>query len=274
MFVRVLFECLDFLEMEQKYKEAIALEFKQAIDTTVETLVNRSKRKREVMDPFRHAVLSHEGMFWARFEKTFQTHFNKERLANISKYVALAYGADHARTDKSTIVKLSKGEIQNVARHFSLLTSKSLKRRPEWDKDLNSVQAYKPQRDVEVSVVSDIWFEKEGKQHFIRLIPGKPTQQQAIYAKADMLHLSLANPDYKTYVGLYYNPFGENKKAYRHQPPREVFDMKNDEPVLIGEEYWTRLGDEDTMNRIVEIAAEVSEKEKPRLTEIASKLKY
>jgi hypothetical protein len=260
--------------MEQKFKEAIALEFKQAIDETVETLVNRSQRKREVMDPFRHAVLSNEGMFWARFEKTFQTHFDKKRLANISKYVALAFGATNARTEKSTIIKLSKGEIQNVARHFSLLTSKGLKRRPEWTKDLNSVQAYKPERDVEVSVVSDLWYEKDGRQHFIRLIPGKPTQQQAIYAKADMLHLKLADPECHTYVGLYYNPFGENKKAYRHQPPREVFDMKNDEPVLIGKEYWTTLGDENTMEKIIGIAREVSEKERERLTEIASKLRY
>ncbi|MTI32269.1 TdeIII family type II restriction endonuclease [Xanthovirga aplysinae] len=260
--------------MERKYKEAIALEFKACIDKTVENLLLKSKRKRETMDPFAEALLSEETLFWGRFEKEFRLCFDIESIGKISKYLALANGASIARTNKSTIVNLSKGEINNVSRHFSLLANQGLRRAPQWEKDLNSVQAFQPVRDIEVSIISDLWFKKNKKETFIRLYGGKPSKEEAIYAKADMLHLKLARPESETFVALYFNPFGEDQKNYRHKPPGEILDMKNDEPVLIGKDYWEKVGGKGAFETVVEIAQEVGKEARSQLSQYASQLKY
>jgi len=260
--------------MEIKYKEAIALELKACIDKTVNNLLLKSNRKRETIDPFAEAILSEQTLFWGRFEKEFRLCFGMDPIGKISKYLALANGASIARTNKSTIITLSKGELNNVSRHFSLLASQGLRRTPQWEKDLNSVQVYQAVRDIEISIVSDLWYKKNNKETFIRLFGGKPTKEEAIYAKADMLHLKLARPESQTYVALYFNPFGEEQINYRHRPPSEILDMKNDGPVLIGKDYWELVGGKGALETVLEIAQEVGKEARTQLSQYASQMKY
>ena len=72
-----------------------------------------------------------------------------------------------------------------------------------------------------------------------------------------MLKLTVFNPNFKTYFALPYNPFGESRKDYIHNPPSKIFDMVNDEVVLIGKEYWDFIGEDGTYEQLLKIADRV-----------------
>lgn len=71
------------------------------------------------------------------------------------------------------------------------------------------------------------------------------------------------------YYGLYYNPYGEIKTEYNWTPPNKVFDMQNDECVLIGEEYWETLGGEGFYGELLTVAQRAGS----RFAETLSKLR-
>ena len=58
----------------------------------------------------------------------------------------------------------------------------------------------------------------------------------------------------------------KRKNDYRHNPSFTIFDMVNDEVVLIGREYWEMLGGRGTYKELLQIADEVG-------IELKSKLK-
>ena len=53
------------------------------------------------------------------------------------------------------------------------------------------------------------------------------------------------------YYALPYNPYGE-KKDYAWAFPMRWFDMRNDESVLIGNEFWDLIGGEGTYSAFIE----------------------
>ncbi len=44
------------------------------------------------------------------------------------------------------------------------------------------------------------------------------------------------------YYALPYNPYGKNKEDYAWNIPARWFDMKKDPVVLIGTEFWEKIG--------------------------------
>ena len=101
--------------------------------------------------------------------------------------------------------------------------------------------------DTEVRrVITDLWLKKDGVETFISIKTVKPNLDQTEIAKKDLLLLKAHNPDYRTYFGLFYNPGGPNRSDYNWTMPFKIFDMHNDDCVLIGKDYWNTLGDSDS----------------------------
>ena len=85
-----------------------------------------------------------------------------------------------------------------------------------------------------------------------------------------MLKLKSSDANFQTYFALPYNPFGINKEDYNHHPPFKIFDMINDEVVLIGKDYWDLLGGRGTYEKILEIAGEIGQQTKKELKKFLS----
>ncbi|BDR82455.1 hypothetical protein N072000002_p10140 (plasmid) [Clostridium tetani] len=66
----------------------------------------------------------------------------------------------------------------------------------------------------------------------------------------------------KTYFALPFNPAGEGNDYRRaHSIPYRIFDMDNDESVLIGAELWNKIGEnKNTYSELLELFNEVGEK--------------
>ena len=116
-------------------------------------------------------------------------------------------------------------------------------------------------------VISDLWI-KKGKTKFISIKTVKPNIDQVEKAKRDMLLLKAHDASFETYLGLYYNPGGPRKIDYNWFLPSKIFDMKKDECVLIGEEYWEMVGGKGTYRTLLAIFAEVGEMTRKKLASI------
>jgi hypothetical protein len=83
-----------------------------------------------------------------------------------------------------------------------------------------------------------------------------------------MLLLKAHDDKYQTYFGLYYNPGGPNREDYNWSVPSKIFDMLNDDCVLIGQEYWDFVGGKGTYASLLDVFGEVGEETREQLAKI------
>lgn len=245
--------------MIPEYEKLIRDEFVSCTTKTLGRIDARAKAAEANNNPFQEYLLPQEAIFWSRFERSYSTSFGQRLVETVSKYVALAYGAEAAETQHSVRFLLSAEERQNIARHLEQLRGNTLGRQREWAADLNDIVVENPERDIDVHVNFDLWFRKAGTDNYISIKTVKPNIDQTEKAKSDLMHTKLAFPQANVFYGLYYNPYGPNRAHYAHNPPFKIFDMINDECVLIGKDYWDTVGQAGAYEKVLSIAESASE---------------
>jgi len=236
--------------MNKQYRDIIAKEFRDCVLNTIRRLDNTETNR-----PFHTALLSDEALFWSRFERSFSTSFGQRVIEEISKVCAIAGGATDACRQKETVVRLDKAVDASITTHIQTLRSASKHR---WGETVSEMtHMYLTGEFVEHRIISDLWWYKDGINHYMSIKTVKPNIDQTAAAKQDLLRLTLADPMCKAYFGLYYNPYGEERRTYAHNPPMGIFDFHTDEAVLIGKDYWDTLGGSGCYETVLEIAKEV-----------------
>ena len=66
------------------------------------------------------------------------------------------------------------------------------------------------------------------------------------------------------FYALPYNPFGR-REDYDWSFPARWFDMKNDEVVLIGDEFWEKIGGTGTYRVFIDAIKEIGEAYRERI---------
>ncbi|VAW95021.1 hypothetical protein MNBD_GAMMA21-1603 [hydrothermal vent metagenome] len=249
--------------MNNQYKDLIRAEFKICVENTIERL-----KKNPTHRPFHEALLSPEVLLWSRFERSFSTSFGQRAIERISKYVAMAYGAEAAETQRETQCSLSHYQLTAIEEHVSSLRQNTLGRAPNWVQDLNGLLEIIGESDSNMRVISDLWFKKNDIEIFISIKTVKPNIDQTAEAKRDLLKLKLFKPNAMVYFGLYYNPYGETKETYNWTPPMGIFNFKKDNVVLIGREYWETVGGDGAYEIILELAKEVGKETRGMIRDI------
>jgi len=245
--------------MDSSYRQKIANEFRNCVLNAINRLDNAGTNR-----PFHAALLSDEALFWSRFERSFSTSFGQRVIEEISLLVALAGGAAKALRQKHTNIQIDSGVDAAITAHINALRSGNTAN--SWNETVKEIaNAYRTGEFVTHLVISDLWWLKDGINHYMSIKTVKPNIDQTAVAKQDLLRLKLSDSDCKVYFGLYYNPFGEDRTAYAHNPPMRIFNFHSDPVVLIGRDYWDTLGGEGTYNTILEIAREVGVETKARL---------
>lgn len=92
-----------------------------------------------------------------------------------------------------------------------------------------------------IRIISDLWWQKDGINNYISLKTVKPNIDQTAVAKEDCP----------------YNPYGENKSEYAHNPPMGIFDFHHDSVVLIGKDMWDTIGVAGCYEELIDIARAV-----------------
>lgn len=239
--------------MDTNYRAQIANEFRNCVNNTILRVNNNTPTYR----PFHTALLSEDAIFWSSFERSFSTSFGQRVIEEIARLVALAYGANLASRQVETIITIDVAHDDAIREHIQALREHRL-RNYSWNACYPQIQATEPSGTTKrIRVISDLWWRKDGVDNYISLKTVKPNIDQTAVAKEDCLHLKIADPTCNAYFGLPYNPYGENKTDYAHNPPMGIFDFHTDPVVLIGKEMWDTIGGAGCYEELLEIAREV-----------------
>lgn len=247
--------------MKDADAKLIAEEFRNCIAYTVRRIAGEDTHR-----PFHAALLSEDSLFWSRFERSFSTSFGQRAIEQISRIVVEANGADRAQNQKQTLTSLSFAQFSAIDAHISKLRTGQLGRAACWVEDLREVAGSRVAETRDESrVISDLWWVKDGINHYLSIKTVKPNIDQTAEAKRDLLKLKLHDPQANVYFGLYYNPYGERREDYAWTPPKRIFDFVRDDVVLIGRDYWDTLGGPGTYDALLEIARHVGEETRPMI---------
>ncbi len=250
--------------MTDEYRRKIAKEFNDCVDKTITRITSGTRTYR----PFHSALLSEDVLFWSAFERSFSTSFGQRVIEEIAKLVALANGASNAERQKETNIVLDVAYENAIREHMLRIRSKN-KGNYDWNSSLSEIKAVLPSGTTEqVRIISDLWWKKDGVDNFCSLKTVKPNIDQTAVAKEDCFRLSLAMPECHTYFGLPYNPYGENKTDYAHNPPMGIFDFRHDSVVLIGKELWDTIGGAGCYEELLDIATEVGKETREKIKKL------
>lgn len=247
--------------MREGHERFIENEFRQCVERTIGRLVTQDTHR-----PFHAALLSEQALFWSRFERSFSTSFGQRVIEQVSREAALSGGAQDVQTQRETVVRLSGARLAAIEDHIAKLRGGGTAATPDWQDviaELTRVTAR--DQSQEVRVISDLWWQRDGIDHYMSIKTVKPNIDQTAEAKRDLLKLTLADPKAKVYFGLYYNPYGENRADYAWSPPQRIFNTVTDSAVLIGKDYWDTLGGAGFYEELLAVAERVGKQTRKQI---------
>lgn len=232
----------------------------EAILAEVRSMMDRVMNRVLVTDPFvvethhatkpLYAALVPDEIFkGSHFERRFVTPFGLiwEKLAVAA---ATVYHGRCMRgyTVRGTIGDISLRRIQEILNKLEHPV-KSERIKPDWTRELAYIKAGRGD-PIPVTVVCDIYIPSlvTGENYAFELKGPLPNSDQTRVSKEKMFKLLAMNelPVKAAYYALPYNPYGGSRDSYAWPFPARWFDMRQDECVLIGEDFWNKIGGEGT----------------------------
>jgi hypothetical protein len=254
-------------------------EMKAAIQAVITTMMDRVMDNVLLKDPFikeehrtkrpLYAALVPDEIFkGSHFERRFVTPFGRawELLAVTAAEKGLGYGvAGH------TITGTVKGErlrrITEVLNKLEHAEEGKKKAKPDWRSELAYVLAGGGE-PIPVTVVCDVYAkdEKRNRRYAFELKAPLPNSDQTKVSKEKILKLYSMEPLQVdgAYYALPYNPYGL-KKDYAWSFPSRWFNMKEDEVVLIGDEFWEKVGGMGTYQSLIDAVNEIGKGYRDRI---------
>lgn len=231
-----------------------------AIRGVVTDLMDRVMNKVTVVDPFikedhrlrrpLYAALVPDEIFkGSHFERRFVTPFGGvwEKLAVV---VAREFHGhcEMGHRITGTVGKESLRRIQETLARLEHPEKGASRTKPDWVAEMKYIRAGGGQ-PIPVDVVCDIYIESKetGLRYAFEMKGPLPNSDQTKVSKEKMFKLMAMSPtsvDHAFYA-LPYNPYGK-KEDYAWGFPARWFDMRKDESVLIGGEFWDLIGGEGT----------------------------
>jgi hypothetical protein len=253
---------------------------KDAIQTVIREMMERVMHKVLVEDPFikeehhttkpLYAALVPDEIFkGSHFERRFVTPFGSawERLA----VVAATFGVGRAVLGQAITGKVNKERLRRIQQVLDVLEhpEKGKERaRPNWNTELAFVLDGKSNETLPVTVVCDVYAESKNgeKRYAFELKAPLPNSDQTKVSKEKLLKLHSMEPIQieEAYYALPYNPYGR-REDYAWSFPARWFNMREDPVVLIGNEFWEKIGGLGTYQAFIDAVNEIGPGYKERI---------
>ena len=250
-----------------------------AIQEVIQEMMDRVMNKVLVEDPFieeEHrakrplysALVPDEIFKGAHFERRFVTPFGKvwERLAKVAAGEGLGFGA-LGRTIRGNVRNERLRRIQETLDRLEHPGAGQERVRPDWKREL----AYILEGEGELlptTVICDVYAEDRinGLRYAFELKAPLPNSDQTKVSKEKLLKLHSMEPPQidEAYYALPYNPFGR-REDYNWSFPARWFNMKEDPSVLIGDEFWDKVGGVGTYNSFIGAVNEIGPRYRNRI---------
>jgi hypothetical protein len=196
------------------------------------------------------------GLAEVRFsERSFSTR-SGSWFQQIAKIVATQF---HAEVHLNFLVE---GRIQAAAAaHIEQITEAmdhgAPRRKPARTEDINEVLTVQSPGGADKSVRSDLFVLRHDRSEmYFEMKTPDPNKGQCKKMKQDILlimALRKGTPA-EAYAAAAYNPYGDDK-PYRNNFVKQFLEIGRD--ILIGRDFWTIVGDQDTYAELLEISGEV-----------------
>lgn len=255
------------------------LAMKEAIQTVIRELMDRVMERVLYTDPFipeKHwakkplyaALVPDEIFKGSHFERRFVTPFGHvwEKLA----IVAAEHSAGHAEKQVELVGTIKAERLRRInetlnALEHSVRGKKTQK--PDWNSELTYIMQGAGE-EIPVKIVADVYVEdqKSGKKWAFELKAPLPNSDQTKVSKEKLLKIyAMTEPQVDgAYFALPYNPYGD-RKDYAWSFPQRWFDMKQDSVVLIGRDFWQKIGGSGTYQAFIDAVNEISDEYKDKI---------
>jgi len=256
------------------------VEMKHAIQQVIQALMDKVINSVLVDNPFLaeehkaskplYAALVPDEIFkGSHFERRFVTRFGHvwEQLALVAAENGLGVGKQGHEIE-GTIKQERLRRINETLNALEHSTSARVKQKPDWDTELEYIlQGGGP--EVPAKVVCDIYAEntRTGERFAFELKGPLPNSDQTKASKEKILKLhAMTVPAVDgAYYALPYNPYGTKRESYNWSFPGRWFNMRQDAAVLIGTEFWTKIGGLGTYQAFIDAVNEIAGEYKERI---------
>lgn len=255
------------------------LGMKAAIQAVIKEMMDKVMNRVLVEDPFikekfradkpLYAALIPEEIFkGSHFERRFVTPFGSawESLAVTAANFGLGYGVkSHSIYGNIREERLNRiTQVLNALEHPKKGKDKV---KPDWDTELEYILEGKGE-DIPVQVICDV-FAKDTSNNItfaFELKAPLPNSDQTKVSKEKILKLYCMEPKQvdEAYFALPYNPYGK-KENYNWSFPKRWFNMLEDKVVLIGDEFWEKIGGLGTYQAFITAVNEIGIEYKERI---------
>jgi len=263
--------------MPMSNKDDFKVKIQEVIQTLMERVMNKvlyedpfSKDKHKAKKPLYAALVPDEIFKGSHFERRFVTPFGNvwEKLAVVAANADLGFGQLHYSIEgKINSERLRR--ITQVLNELEHSSPKGEKTKPDWQKELNYIIEGESTEIIPVTVICDVYAEskQQDKRNFaFELKAPLPNSDQTKVSKEKILKLYCMEPKQidEAYYALPYNPYGE-RKNYSWSFPARWFNMREDEVVLIGDEFWEKIGGKGTYQAFIDAVNEIGREYKERI---------
>lgn len=252
---------------------------KAAIQSVIKAMMDRVMHKVLVEDPFVKeklqadkplytALVPDEIFKGSHFERRFVTPFGGvwEKLA----VVAATEGLGHGEQGFAITGKVNKERLRRIQEVLNRLEHPENGKRikPDWEEELKYVLEGESDKLIPTTVICDVYAvdKKANKKYAFELKAPLPNSDQTKVSKEKILKLYAMEPLLVdgAYYALPYNPYGK-REDYAWAFPARWFDMKKDEVVLIGTEFWEKIGGTGTYQAFIDAVNEIGKEYKDRI---------
>ena len=254
-------------------------EMKAAIQSVIKMMMDRVMDKVLITDPFikdKHhaqkplyaALVPDEIFKGAHFERRFVTPFGSawEKLAIVAANEGLGHGVQ-SHTIQGNVKAERLRRITEILNKLEHGKKGKKKVKPDWKTELAYILDGGGQ-DIPVTVICDVYAEDKTnkKKYAFELKAPLPNSDQTKVSKEKLLKLYSMAPLQVdgAYYALPYNPYGR-RQDYNWSFPARWFNMKEDEVVLIGDEFWEKIGGLGTYQSFIEAVNEIGKEYRDRI---------
>lgn len=244
---------------------------KERIEELLSKMLERIIHKRTITEPFDEKQIERENPFgfrlvpieiWkgAKFERSFVTSLGQAVFEQVAKIVAEGTGAiaENQHDEFITINTWRKEKIEEL-----LSLHRKSERSPNWNQEISEILNLNNNKYEDLKVKFDLYIKRpDGAEEFYSIKTVKPNLDQTEIAKRDMLYTKACKEDAFVYFALPFNPAGEGGNYKKiHGIPYRIFNMDSDECVLMGADFWNKVGqDKNTFKELLEIFNKVGTK--------------
>ena len=254
----------------RKNPEEVGLLIRNVVAEMMDRVMNRVLYTNPfVVEKFRfekplYALLVPNEIFkGAHFERRFVTPFGNiwEKLAKIAAEAATGYEV------KGLIGQERLRRITEILNRLEHHEKGRQRTKADWNKELQYVLAGAGE-PIPVTVICDVFIKdvQNSAQLAFELKSPLPNSDITKVSKEKIFKLYAMNPPQisQAFFALPYNPYGK-REQYEWSFPARWFDMKHDEVVLIGDEFWDMIGGKGTYQFFIQQLHEIGQDYRERI---------